>query len=146
MYGDYAPGGGPRDNRKGEGALRTFGGHKGSGLAVMCELLGGALTGNGANAPGRRWANGMLSFYVDPAVVDPQDIFPGEVSRYFDYLKSAKPATPGGEVLMPGEPEQRMRAERLKSGIPLPDDTWSALLATAQSLNVGAAPTPLPVG
>jgi hydroxycarboxylate dehydrogenase B len=136
MYGDYEPGGGARDNRKGIGALRTFGEHKGSGLAVMCELLGGALTGNGANAPGRRWANGMLSFYVDPAVLDPELLFPAEVSRYFDYLKSAKPAKPGGEVLMPGEPEQRMRAERLKTGIPLPPDTWAALLATAASVGV----------
>jgi uncharacterized oxidoreductase len=135
MYGDYEPGGGARDNRKGTGALRTFGEHKGSGLAVMCELLGGALTGNGANAPGRRWANGMLSFYVDPAVVDPEHLFPDEVSRFFDYLKSAKPIEAGGEVLMPGEPEQRMRAERLAKGIPLPDDTWAALLATAG--NVG---------
>jgi uncharacterized oxidoreductase len=143
MYGDYEPGGGARDNRKGTGALRTFGEHKGAGLAVMCELLGGALTGNGANAPGRRWANGMLSFYVDPAVVDPQHLFPDEVSRYFDYLKSAKPIQAGGEVLMPGEPEQRTRAERLATGIPLPDATWAALLATARSLNVGDAPGPL---
>ncbi len=35
--------------RKGNGAIRAFGDHKGSGLALMCELLGGALTGNGAH-------------------------------------------------------------------------------------------------
>jgi uncharacterized oxidoreductase len=104
----------------------------------MCELLGGALTGNGANAPGRRWANGMLSFYVDPKVVDPGHLFSDEVNRFFGYIKSAKPAEPDGEVLMPGEPEARMRAARMAEGIPLPDDTWAALLATAGSLGVPA--------
>jgi uncharacterized oxidoreductase len=140
MYGEFEPGGGPRDNRKGPGALRTFGEHKGSGLAVMCELLGGALTGNGANAPGRRWANGMLSFYVDPAVVDPQHLFPAEVNRFFGYIKNTRPAEAGGEVLMPGEPEARMRADRTAAGIPLPDDTWAALIATAKSVGVNTAP------
>ena len=33
---------------------------------------------------------------------------------------------------MPGEQEDRYRAERLKDGIPLPDDTWASLLAVAR--------------
>ena len=61
---------GPRDHTKGTGAIRAFGEHKGSGLAFICELLGGALTGTGATAPDRRFANGMLAFYIDPKVVD----------------------------------------------------------------------------
>ena len=47
----------------------------------------------------------MLSFYVDPAVIDPEGLFPADVARYVAYFKSAKPITPGGEVLTPGEPE-----------------------------------------
>ena len=31
-------------------------------------------------------------------------------------------------VLIPGEPEARMRAERSKNGVPLPDDTWAAIV------------------
>jgi uncharacterized oxidoreductase len=85
----------------------------------------------------------MLSFYVDPAVVDPEHLFPDEVNRFFGYIKSASPAEAGGEVLMPGEPEARMRAERMANGIPLPDDTWAALVATAASLGV---PAPNAVG
>src|SRR5271168_5621385 len=47
LYGPYSPEG-PRDHSGGKGAIRTFGEHKGSGLALVCELLGGALTGTGA--------------------------------------------------------------------------------------------------
>src|ERR1044071_8648846 len=65
LYGDYTPTG-PRDRSKGTGAIQAFGDHKGSGLAFMCEMLGGSLAGNGATDPKRgRFANGMLSFYVD---------------------------------------------------------------------------------
>jgi uncharacterized oxidoreductase len=144
LYGDYTPTG-PRDHSKGKGAIRAFGEHKGSGLALMCELLGGSLTGMKATGPasgnaaggGDRFrGNGMLSFYVDPRVVDPEALFSEDVARYVAYFKSAKPATPGGEVLIPGEPEQRMRAKREKDGVPLPDDTWAAILATAREVGV----------
>ena len=50
LYGPYQPDG-ARDHTKGTGAIRAFGEHKGSGLAFICELLGGALTGTGATAP-----------------------------------------------------------------------------------------------
>src|SRR3954462_8352673 len=81
LYGPYEPEG-PRDHSQGEGAIRAFGEHKGSGLALICELLGGALTGTGATGPNRRFANGMFAVYVDPKVVDPGNFFDGEISRY----------------------------------------------------------------
>src|SRR6266545_1332453 len=121
LYGDYTPTG-PRDHSKGTGAIQAFGDHKGSGLAFMCELLGGSLSGNGATDPKRgRFANGMLSFYVDPKVLDPSGFFPQDIAKYVDFVKSSKPATSGGEILLPGEPEVRMRAKRLAEGVPLPD-------------------------
>jgi hydroxycarboxylate dehydrogenase B len=135
LYGDYSATG-PRDHSKGKGAIRAFGEHKGSGLALMCELLGGSLTGMSATGEGRRFGNGMLSFYVDPKVVDPETMFDQDVARYIVYFKSAKPATPGAEVLIPGEPEQRTRAQRSREGVPLPDDTWAAILATAREVGV----------
>ena len=140
LYGDYTPAG-PRDHSRGTGAIRAFGDHKGSGLALMCELLGGSLTGTKATGPlgegghGFR-GNGMLSFYVDPKVVDPEAIFPEDVTRYIAYFKSAKPAMPGGEVLIPGEPERRTREERLKGGVPLPDDTWASIVAAAREVGI----------
>ena len=45
--------------------MRAFGEHKGSGLALLCELIGGSLTGNGATGPDRKFSNGMFSIYLD---------------------------------------------------------------------------------
>ena len=66
LYGPIV-GGIARDARNGAGAIRAFGEHKGSGLALLCELLAGALTGSGCCGPGpRRFCNGMLSIYMAP--------------------------------------------------------------------------------
>jgi uncharacterized oxidoreductase len=138
LYGDFEPSG-PRDYRAGAGAIRAFGDHKGSGLALMCELIGGALTGTGATDPARRFANGMFSIYVDATVIDPGAFFPGEVARYVDFVKSSRPVTDGGEVLVPGEPETRMRAERLAKGVPLPQATWASIVETARTVGLDAA-------
>jgi uncharacterized oxidoreductase len=78
----------------------------------------------------------MLSFYVNPAAIDPEGLFDGDVARYLAYYKSARPASPGGEVLTPGEPEERTRQQRLAEGIPLPDETWAAIVAAARDLGV----------
>ena len=145
LYGQYTPSG-TRDYRQGKGAIRAFGEHKGSGLAFMCELLGGSLTGTGATEEGRRFANGMLSFYVDPKRIDPDGFFPEDVARYTKHVKSARPVTPGTEVLVPGEPEQRMRAERGKNGLPLPDDTWAAIVAAAKMVGIEDARIKIAMG
>src|SRR6201987_2698279 len=57
LYGPHAAGG-PRDHTAGTGAIRAFGEHKGSGLAFICELLGGAVTGTGATPGGGQFAHG----------------------------------------------------------------------------------------
>src|SRR5579863_7020064 len=138
LYGPHSADG-PRDYSQGKGAIRAFGDHKGSGLALICELLGGALTGTGATGPNRRFANGMLAFYIDPKVVDPAHFFDGEVSRYVDFIRGTKPISSGEPVLIPGDVERKTRAERTKNGIPLPDDTWAAIVNTAREVGVSEA-------
>ena len=126
---------GPRDHRRGEGAMRAFGEHKGSGLALLCELLGGSLTGNGATKPDRKFSNGMFSLYLDPKRIDPSHVFDADMSRYLDWFQQGK-AIPGEAIMTPGEPERLSRAKRGKSGVPLPDETWAAIVATARSVGV----------
>ena len=127
---------GPRDHTKGTGAIRAFGEHKGSGLAFICELLGGALTGTGATSGDRRFANGMLAFYVDPKVIDTSNFFDGEISRYVDFIRATKPVAGVDTVLIPGDTERKTRADRTKNGVPLPDDTWAAIVNTAREVGV----------
>ncbi len=138
LYGPLVEGG-PRDSTKGRGAIRAFGEHKGSGLAFMCEILGGSLTGTKATHVGRKkFANGMFSIYVDPKRIDPEHVFDADVGRYIAYFKSAKPVKGVKEVLVPGEPERAMRAERMKNGAPLSDETWGAICGAAKRVGASA--------
>jgi hydroxycarboxylate dehydrogenase B len=138
LYGPYTAEG-ARDHSQGTGAIRAFGEHKGSGLAFICELLGGALTGTGATAPDRRFANGMFAVYVDPKVVDTSNFFDAEISRYVDFIRATKTVAGVDTVLIPGDPERKMRADRTKNGVPLPDDTWAAIVKTAREVGVSEA-------
>ena len=134
LYGPLTPDA-PREYAHGAGALRAFGEHKGSGLALICELIGGSLTGNGATGPGRKFANGMFSIYVDPRQVDPSHIFDADMTRYLDWLQRAK-AIPGQTVMTPGEPERAERAKRAASGVPLTAEAWASIVAAARSVGV----------
>lgn len=139
LYGSLA-GTCERNPANGPGSLRAFGGHKGSGLAFMCEVLAGCFTGGGTSGPaekgpGRRIANGMLAIYLSTAGVAAPG-FASAVADYVGYVKSSRPIAPGGEVLIPGEPEERARAARLAGGIPLERRTWEAIVATAHELGL----------
>jgi uncharacterized oxidoreductase len=138
LYGPLAPGL-PRNAGNGTGAIRAFGGHKGSGLAFMCEMLAGVLCGGGPSGPRhgavRRISNGMLSIYLDPLHFGAQD-FVHEAMDYADYVKSSPPAEGVTEVLLPGEPEARTRAHRQAHGVPLQADTWRNLCDVAATLGV----------
>lgn len=126
-----------RDHSQGLGAIRAMGDHKGSGLALMCELLGGALAGSGCSGPAKqRFANGMVSIYMRPGVFGSEAAIACETRSFIDFLRSSRPATPGEAVLLPGEPERRTLAERTANGIALPDETWAALAGTAAKLGV----------
>ncbi len=139
LYGPYEDSG-PRDYRQGKGAIRAMGDHKGSGLAFMVEILGGSLTGTGAPLEGRRWANGMLSVYIDPERIDPEGFFPEDVERYLAFYKAAKPIEAGGDVLAPGDKERQTRHHREANGIEIPDQTWAAITAAAAGIGVNAVP------
>jgi hydroxycarboxylate dehydrogenase B len=115
------------------GALLPFGEHKGYGLAVACELLGGALTGSGTwHRPAdtvRAVVNGMFTILVDPPRLGTADKFGQEALAFVEWLKQSPPA-PGSEgVLLAGEPERAARAERERAGIAIDDTTWAEIVA-----------------
>jgi uncharacterized oxidoreductase len=139
LYGPITPGG-PRNHNDGDGAITAFGAHKGSGIAFMCEMLAGVLSGGATSGPvpgGRRGqiSNGMLSIYLDPARFGAAE-FVANAREYVEYVKSSRPVAEGGEVLVPGEPEARTRADRLAHGIPLQPETWAGILSVARDLGV----------
>jgi uncharacterized oxidoreductase len=124
------------------GAILPFGGHKGSGLSVFCEILAGSLTGGGSSHPANptswRLVNNMLTLAVDPARTEGRAAFDADVARLVDWVGSARPAVPGTRPMLPGEIERRTRAERLRSGIPLDPETCRQLAEAAASVGVAA--------
>jgi len=124
------------------GALMTFGEHKGYGMAVACELLGGALTGSGTwhRAPDAKRAviNGMLTVLIDPKRLGTQESFAQEAQAFVDWVKQS-PAAPGFEgVMVAGDPERKARVAREREGIVVDDTTWGEILQSARK--VGLAP------
>jgi uncharacterized oxidoreductase len=115
------------------GALLAFGEHKGYGMAVACELLGGALTGSGTwHRPAdnlRAVINGMFTIVVDPRKLGTQEGFEREALAFVDWLRQSPPA-PGSEgVMLAGEPERKARRQREAEGIALDDQTWAEIVA-----------------
>ncbi len=139
FYGAHQRGTSPQPSL-GKGALRAMGEHKGSGLSFMIELLAGALTGSGCAGPGERpMVNGMLSVYLAPEVVDTEHGFAAEVGQFAEFVKSARPLAPSGEVLLPGDPERRREAQRRAEGIELPEETWRQILTVAREVGLDQA-------
>jgi hydroxycarboxylate dehydrogenase B len=126
--------------REPRGVVLPFGEHKGSGLALACELLAGAIVGSAtvtsSKPPERGIINGMLSIVIDPARLNARDSMLAEIDAMIAWVKSASPADPDLPVLVAGEPERIARAERLAHGIPIDDETWSQLMAIAERYQV----------
>jgi hydroxycarboxylate dehydrogenase B len=123
------------------GALMPFGEHKGYGLAVACELLGGALTGGGtwhrpADAT-RAVVNGMLSILIDPQKLGTRATFEKEAMSFIEWLKQSPPGPDSDGVRIAGEPEREARAKREKNGIAVDDTTWQEI--EAAGTKVGAS-------
>jgi len=120
------------------GAILPIAEHKGSGLALMVEVLAGALTGGSCSSEANAWrvANGMLSIVIDPAAFASADAFFPEVRRYIEFVKGSRTVAADGEILMPGELEQRTKSERLRQGIELDETTWRQIHTTCESLGI----------
>lgn len=125
-----------------EGALIAFGEHKGSGLAIMCELLGAALVGGLTLAP--KWErdgsaiNSMLSIVIDPDSLTSRDGLAAEADAFLDYLRSSALREGFDELLVPGEPEQRAREARA-GAVPVDDGTLRELRVAGSKAGLSEA-------
>ena len=122
------------------GALLPVGDHKGSGLALIAEILAGALVNGGTCVPENQKTgtihNNMLSIIVDPSAVGSVDYFKSELSGIIDYVKSTRPAQGVKKVLVPGDPERQSLIDRGEHGIPIDEQTWREILDAAESVGI----------
>jgi delta1-piperideine-2-carboxylate reductase len=110
------------------GSLLPFGGHKGSSIAFMIEILAGALTGGpfgfedrsheypGAQTP----KAGQTVILIDPLLV------PG--NRYFERIEGLFEAVAASGVeRLPAERRYARREQSLRDGITVSDRDWATL-------------------
>jgi len=120
-----------------DGFIQFIGGHKGYGLSLMVEILGGLMSGGRfLDDVGDMWAEdepqGVSHFFIaiDPLRMLGAGTYYERMEAFVTKIKSATPFDEGGEVLIPGELEARAMTERRETGIPLAPD----LLETVKRL------------
>jgi hydroxycarboxylate dehydrogenase B len=130
------------------GAMLPFGEHKGSGIAMACELLGAALAGGmtfhdepeakNLDAP-RRVLNSMLTIVIDPIRLGTAEHFMQETRVFVEAVKSARPMTGVKSVQIAGDPERAYRADRLVKGIAIDANTWQEIEQAGQRVGLTKA-------
>jgi len=120
-----------------------LGGYKGSGLAMMAEILCAVLSGGamstdvgGIRIQGKPTRISQMFMAIDVSRFMPVEQFTWRMEWLVSKVKSAAPAKGYDEVMVAGDPEWRAEAERRKTGIPLGDGTCEALEQTAGRFGV----------
>ncbi len=129
------------------GVFTAFGAHKGSGIALMTEILGGILSGNGMGK--LYWDNrghGVNGLFLQAIAVDEfqeREKFYDQIDEMIDFIKSTKRAPGFAEILLPGESGRRREAKNQQEGVDVEAPTWDNLTALAAKLGITEVPAPL---
>jgi uncharacterized oxidoreductase len=139
----------PASTGEPQGALLPAGGHKGYALAMVCELLGAALTGGDTARPQNQtmqWAvwNNMLTIVFDPARLGSGQAFETEARHFVQWVKSSPLRAQVDAIRMPGDPERENRQARSER-IPVDQGTLAQLDEASREIagRSGQSPGPL---
>lgn len=101
------------------GAIRSFDrSFKGSGLALIAEILAGPLAGASFCGIGNSKGNwGHLILAVDPELLAGREQLKKNVSEIILKVKSTKKLPGVDEIFLPGEKENHLARKRLQSGL-----------------------------
>jgi LDH2 family malate/lactate/ureidoglycolate dehydrogenase len=116
------------------GALTVWGGHRGSGLALVVQMLG-ALTG-ASYAPDGLQDCGFFLVVIDPDLLTDGEDFRRRTSAYADSVRAARPLDPAAPVRMPFDRSAAERDRRRADGtVEIEDHVHDALVAMTQGID-----------
>lgn len=132
------------------GGDREHGSHKGYGLGSMVDILSAVLSGANYGP----WAPPFVSFlplapdpvgeglghFLGAMRIDafrPASDFKEHMDNWLRRFRSATPVQGQEKVLVPGDPEREMEAQRRKEGIPLLEPVINDLRSVADKLGLG---------
>jgi uncharacterized oxidoreductase len=123
------------------GTILPMGGdqaYKGFGLGLMVEIFAGALSGGVTirEKPINQNGNCVYMQVIDPGAMGGSDHFVAEVNQLAEFVRGCPRVEGCKEILLPGDPERRVMADRSKNGVPLDDGNWNQLKALADKLGV----------
>lgn len=106
--------------------------YKGSGLAMVVEVLAGILTGSGFVNLNRENKWGILFLVISPTLLMDTDEFKGKVLQLVQQVKNSA-SVDGKTLRIPGERTLDTYREKLKSGlIDIDDKIWHDLQSLTQ--------------
>jgi LDH2 family malate/lactate/ureidoglycolate dehydrogenase len=112
-----------------DGSVSTFAGHKGFGLSLLVQLLGGPFVDASFIGLKKEKGSGTLVMAIDPGLLVGKDEFLKGADELTEQLKSAKPSS-GIGVLLPGERGDSLAKQAEDSGeIEIADAIWNELNA-----------------
>jgi LDH2 family malate/lactate/ureidoglycolate dehydrogenase len=126
------------------GVFLPFGGYKGSGVALLTEILGGLLSGNGL---AKQWwdkgGHGINGVFLQALAVEefqPLDEFLDGIDELVSFVKSRRTAPGVKEILLPGEQGRKNETRQIKEGVEIDDSTWTTLKSLATQLGIANVP------
>jgi uncharacterized oxidoreductase len=124
------------------GAILPFGEHKGFGLSLVAELLGGALTGGDTcrrpHAGSRVILNGMFSILIDPDQLGTSRQLATETEAYLEWLKQSPVPEGAPGITLPGDPERASRVRCANEGVALDPVTWREIVSAGEKLGLSS--------
>ncbi|WP_263365311.1 3-dehydro-L-gulonate 2-dehydrogenase [Edaphobacter bradus] len=108
---------------------------KGSGLAIVLDMLGAMLSGGNAthqfsDEPLRETGQSQIFLVIDPASLASGQELDRIADGIIDSLRHAAPIDPAKPIRYPGEQTLRLREENLRLGVPVDPEIWNSLRAT----------------
>ena len=97
------------------GAIRAFGGAKGSALALLIEIFTGPLAG-GAIIGDAEHQSGNVLIVLDPDLFGFGDSFRVRATALIDSIRGSRPISAGDKPLIPGESSRRNYEKAQSSG------------------------------
>jgi hydroxycarboxylate dehydrogenase B len=123
------------------GSILPMGGsqaYKGFGLGFVLDLLSGGLSGGRSSHAGAGSAKGNSVFFLalDPGFFSGREALIQEATQLAQFVRGTPRAEGVEAILLPGDPERKVLADRSAHGIPIPDAHWARLVDLAKRLGV----------
>jgi 3-dehydro-L-gulonate 2-dehydrogenase len=105
---------------------------KGSGLAIVLDMLGAMLSGGVATHqfpadPLREAGQSQIFLVIDPASLASAQELDRIADGIIDSLRKATPVDPANPIRYPGEQTLRLRGENMSLGVPVDPEIWKRL-------------------